>query len=99
MFSHKSQKWKNKRTIILKRDSYLCKECARFGKRTIASTVHHIFPVELFPELAFVNINLISLCESCHNKMHDRITDTITETGKRWQSKISPHLSDHIFNT
>ena len=94
---HKQQKWKNKRSIILRRDEYKCQECARFGKRTVATTVHHIFPVELFPFLGFININLISLCDDCHNKMHNRLTGELTELGKRWKNKITPLLKDMGF--
>ena len=70
MFDYKSGKWKRKRRSILKRDKYLCRECKKYGRRRDAQTVHHIKTVELFPELAFVDSNLISLCNACHNKAH-----------------------------
>ena len=70
MFDYKSGKWKRKRRSILKRDKFLCQECKKYGRRRDAQTVHHIKAVELFPELAFVGNNLISLCNACHNKAH-----------------------------
>lgn len=70
MFDYKSGKWKRKRRSILKRDKFLCQECKKYGRRRDAQTVHHIKAVELFPELAFVDNNLISLCNACHNKAH-----------------------------
>ena len=33
-------------------------------------SVHHIKHLDEFPELAFKNDNLISLCEVCHAKEH-----------------------------
>jgi 5-methylcytosine-specific restriction endonuclease McrA len=92
MSVHKTQKWKNKRAKILRRDGYICQECKRFGKRHDAEMVHHIYPVETHPHLAFVNDNLVSLCNVKHNTMHDRVTNEITEAGKRWQIKVSPLL-------
>lgn len=85
--SYKSSQWKNKRLYILKRDGYLCQESKRFGKYVEASHVHHIYPIELYPELKYANWNLISLSPSKHNEMHDRITNEITIKGLYWQRK------------
>lgn len=67
---YRSNVWKNKRKRILERDKYDCQECKRYGRKVLATTVHHIKHLEEYPELALVNSNLISLCESCHNKKH-----------------------------
>lgn len=85
--NYKSKRWLHKREVILKRDDYKCQESKRYGKTAGATTVHHIYPVEFYPELEFVNWNLISLSDSKHNEMHDRITHEITDKGKRWQEK------------
>ena len=79
--NYKTSRWKKKRERILKRDNYECRECRRYGKTTQANTVHHIKPVEHYPELMYISKNLISLCGSCHNEMHDRITDELTAKG------------------
>ena len=63
-------RWQRKRAAILRRDKYLCQECKRYGRMRDAKTVHHIKHLEDAPELAFEDSNLISLCYSCHNKMH-----------------------------
>ena len=81
MTDYKDKKWLRKRQSILRRDNYLCRECKRYGKTTPADTVHHIKPLEYYPELFLFNQNLISLCASCHNKMHDRDTRELTATG------------------
>ena len=70
--TYNNRRWKNKRKFILKRDDYLDRELIRYGRRVEADTVHHIFPVEFYPELKFVDWNLISLNHSTHNEMHDR---------------------------
>lgn len=56
--------------FILTRDHYLCQTCLRKGKLSIANTVHHIKPLEDYPELALDEENLESICPSCHNKEH-----------------------------
>jgi 5-methylcytosine-specific restriction endonuclease McrA len=85
---YKSTKWKVKRTNILKRDNYLCQECKRYGKTVSATTVHHIYPLEYYPELAYVDWNLISFSSNKHNSMHDRDTHELTELGKQWQARV-----------
>lgn len=84
---YKDKRWLRKREVILRRDEYLCQESKRYGKRVQANTVHHIYPVEFYPELTYVNWNLISLSDSRHNEMHDRITHEITDKGKRLQER------------
>ena len=69
------------RARVLRRDEYMCRECKRYGKRVTAATVHHIRPREQYPELAYVTANLISLCEQCHNAMHNRHDNTLTVKG------------------
>ncbi|HYE10539.1 MAG TPA: HNH endonuclease [Patescibacteria group bacterium] len=92
---YKNPKWKNKRIRILKRDEYLCQECKRYGKTSAAKTVHHINPLEERPDLALVNINLISLCNDHHEKMHDRTNNKLSALGMEWvkriESKVPPH--------
>ena len=69
-FDYKDIKWRKKRAAILRRDGYLCQMCKRYGRYTQATTVHHIQHVDEHPELAFLDDNLISVCEKCHNKLH-----------------------------
>lgn len=70
MFGYKDTRWKRKQKQILRRDGYMCQWCKRYGRKVEATTVHHIKHVEEYPELAFVDSNLISLCFGCHNKAH-----------------------------
>lgn len=67
---YNSKAWRKKRKRILDRDGWDCQHCKRYGRKVLATTVHHIKHLEEYPELAFVNSNLISLCKACHDKMH-----------------------------
>ena len=69
-FDYHNPAWLRKRASILRRDGYKCQECKRYGRRRSAEIVHHKKPVEFYPELAFADENLISLCAKCHNKQH-----------------------------
>lgn len=97
---HKTKKWKEKRVKILKRDEYMCRECKRYGKTTEATTVHHIIPVNwcliYYVALALESINLISLCQQCHDKMHDRTSNKLTSLGLAWVKRMGQIGSNWI---
>lgn len=76
-----TKQWENKRQNILRRDGYLDKLEARYGRRVEAETVHHIFPVEFYPEWRLSSWNLISLSKATHNRLHDRNTGGLTAEG------------------
>jgi len=78
---YQSKRWEKKRAKILRRDKYVCQLSKRYGKLRQANTVHHIFPVELFPEYQWEDWNLISLCAEEHNSLHDRETHQLTAKG------------------
>lgn len=67
---YESARWKKKRAVILARDKYMCQVCRRYGRMVPATIVHHIKEVEDYPELAYTNSNLQSVCLACHNKLH-----------------------------
>lgn len=69
-FDYTSKRWEQKRAHILRRDGYRCVECRRYGRSRPAVVVHHIKHADEFPELAFQDENLVSLCQACHNKAH-----------------------------
>ena len=62
------REWRHLRVVALERDNYLCQlrissNCTRF-----ATTVHHIKPVDQFPDLALDLDNLTSCCFNCHEQ-------------------------------
>lgn len=70
MFDYNSKKWARKRKNILRRDGYKCKVCAAYGKSVPAKIVHHIKDAAEYPECAWDDSNLESVCMACHNKLH-----------------------------
>lgn len=93
---YKTKRWIRKREVILKRDNYQCGECKRYGKVVEANTVHHILPLQERPDLKLDNGNLISLCEECHERMHNKFNDTLSKLGEEWRERIlrkHPELS------
>ena len=94
MIDYNSGRWKRKRAHILKCDGYMCQESKRYGKRINADTVHHIWPVEDYPEYQWYDWNLISLSNNMHNKMHDRNTNKLTALGKELRNIIHPALPE-----
>ena len=87
---YRDRRWPRLRDKVLRRDGYLCRECLRYGKRVQAGTAHHVFPVSDFPGRAWAPWNLISLCSACHNAMHDRGSDKLTDKGLAWCRRIAP---------
>lgn len=85
---YKTSKWITKREKILRRDSYECRQCKRYGKTTTATSVHHIYPYEERPDLKLASLNLISVCGTCHNTFHDRITNELTAKGIEWVERV-----------
>lgn len=79
---YKKKRWIRLRLSVLKRDKYQCQECKRKGVIRDADMVHHCNPDAL--DMFYDTGNLISLCNTCHNTMHDRITDELTENGMKW---------------
>ena len=88
------RKWQAKRKTILRRDKYICQECKRYGKMREGNHVHHIYPYEFYPEYAYSDWNLITLCQSCHNKMHDRESHKLTNEGKTLAKRVRMKLKN-----
>lgn len=80
--NYKERQWLRVRNTALRRDKYMDQYLLRFGVTKQAELVHHIFPVEDFPEYQYELWNLISVTKKTHNKFHDRNTDELTKTGK-----------------
>lgn len=81
VFNYNSLKWKHTARMVMRRDGYMCQLSKRYGKAVPAEVVHHIFPVDEFPEYAYEPWNLIALSRKMHNTLHDRNTDALTAEG------------------
>lgn len=80
---YKSKDWERIRASVLIRDKYMCQGCKAAGKMENAQCVHHIFPLQIYPEYAKERWNLISLCNKCHEEMHNRFTDELSKKGEQ----------------
>lgn len=68
---YQSQTWRNKRKAILKRDNNECQVTKSIGQvSTDKLIVHHIKPLEYFPELSMDDSNLITVSHTNHNIIH-----------------------------
>lgn len=88
MIDYQGSKWKKKRQKILRRDEYKDKVAKYFGRAIDANTVHHIYPVDEYPEYQWCDWNLISVSKETHNKLENRKTGELTELG-RWLMQIT----------
>ena len=71
---YKSPAWKNIRDVAMKRDAWLCVDCAKSGRITPAEEVHHIIPLtpdNIDDTDITLNLdNLVSVCRECHKARH-----------------------------
>lgn len=90
MFDYKARRWERLRAQVMRRDGYRCQLSKRYGKAVPADLVHHIYPVDEFPEYAFEPWNLISVSRAAHNKLHDRDSDKLTAEGVALMRRTIP---------
>lgn len=76
-----TKRWKHLRESVLRRDGYQDQLELRTGKKVNADTVHHIFPVDMYPQYQWQSWNLISLTNENHELMHNRLTKRLSPLG------------------
>ena len=84
-----SGSWKLLRGRIMRRDGYMCQMSKRYGKLKPAKVVHHIFPLEYYPEYSRMQWNLIALSNEWHEKMHERDGHNLSIEGWRLLEKTA----------
>lgn len=90
MFNYESKRWKRAASAAMRRDGYKCQLSKRYGKNVPADVVHHIYPVDEYPEYAYALWNLVALSRAAHNRLHDRNTDKLTPEGISLQRRTRP---------
>ena len=86
---YKSARWQRLRAMVLRRDGYQCQVTKRYGRRAEATTVHHVFPREEFPDYQWEPWNLISLAGDVHDEMHDRQSGALTAKGVELLKRVA----------
>lgn len=87
---YKHSKWLALRERALKRDKFLCQMSLRYGKRCDAQMVHHIWPRDRYPQYQYCLWNLISLTKAEHEKLHDRTSQQLTDSGESLRRRTPP---------
>ena len=87
---YKSKRWQRKRKMILRLDRYTDRVAARYGKNLEANTVHHIYPVDEYPQYQWEDWNLISVAGVTHNTLHNRETGELTSEGLQLMRRTKP---------
>lgn len=65
------REWKAKRDHILIRDGYRCQRCGATEEDGISLHVHHIHYIRGLDPWEYKDTELITLCESCHEHVHE----------------------------
>lgn len=68
-----SKEWRKVRREVLLRDKKECQVCRNFGKVTLDNLlVHHIYILEYYYNKRLDVDNLVTVCHSCHELIHNR---------------------------
>lgn len=78
---YKTKKWERIRATALKRDGYMCQCCKAKNQMISAECVHHIFPKDTYIDYQYELWNLMSLCNNCHDEMHNHYTGELSKKG------------------
>lgn len=80
---YNSKRWRHLREVILRRDGFTDQLELRDGNRVDAETVHHIFPLEKYPQYKWQPWNLVSVSRQTHELLHNRITGELSAAGEQ----------------
>ena len=87
---YQGSRWKKKRQRILRMDGYRCRVAAMYGRTEEATTVHHIYSADSYPEYAWEDWNLISVSAAGHNKLENRKTGELSRLGRQLMERTIP---------
>lgn len=84
---YNSYHWRQLSAQVKKEQHNECQLCKQEGKYSSADIVHHVMHLRKHPELAYsrtyedeqgtTHIQLLVLCNECHNKVHNRKLNTV----------------------
>ena len=70
---YNSRRWRKLAKEIKTRDNNECQQCKSRGYVGSADCVHHIIEIKVNPLLALTTSNLMTVCNKCHNIIHDKL--------------------------
>lgn len=80
---YRTEDWRELRADVLEDFHNECQDCLKRGEYTRANCVHHVNEVRHRPDLALSRWyvdehgkqqpNLVPLCKTCHNIVHDKL--------------------------
>lgn len=73
----KDGRWQLKKTSVMQRDGFACRCCGVHASSGITLNVHHIHYKKGAAPWEYDDDELITLCESCHQKTHDELKSVI----------------------
>ncbi|AAO36630.1 HNH endonuclease (endogenous virus) [Clostridium phage phiCTC2B] len=88
-----SKEWTIIRDTVKQRDRGLCKLCLSKCNITYMDTVHHIEELKDCWDKRLDPGNLISLCESCHQKVHEEYKNNKLDIQKELEKLIERGVS------
>jgi 5-methylcytosine-specific restriction endonuclease McrA len=89
----KDPRWQKRRLEILTRDGFRCTEC---GDEKRMLHVHHLTYHKGVDVWDYLDRNLITLCDNCHEKWHhlrDALFDRVMYMGNKEMEKVVFELS------
>lgn len=90
---HDKTRWRKRSKAIMGMDGYIdMAALMMYGIRQDADMVHHIYPVEDYPEYAYAEWNLISTSRKTHNKLHYP-DGRLTKLGEMLMQSVTPGIS------
>lgn len=93
---YNSKGWRRVINDIKQRDKGLCIVCLNNNKIKYKDIIHHIVPLEEdSKELSLKHSNLISVCLSCHNTIHN-IYNTDDNSKKILQDKLYDMVNKNV---
>lgn len=91
-------RWKKKRALVLRRARYIDQLRKREGVNEEATTVHHIFRREEYPQYEWSDWNLIALSDRTHKAMH-KPDGGLSDAGKRLMMETAAEQQIPIHET
>lgn len=82
------EEWQTKRSEILNRDGYACRNCGKTDSLQVHHRQYHRDAVtrRILPPWKYADHLLITLCETCHKKGHEKYRIPEFETKTNFKS-------------